>query len=140
MRVGAALSVLSLLTVFLFRDTMRDAVVQSLEDAGTTADANTVDAAVAIGTGTAVVFGLIGVALWLWMASANGKGKSWARILSTVFFGLSVVGFLVNLLQPQPGLALALAVVSLLLGAVIVFLLWKKESSEFYAAASAPRY
>lgn len=140
MRVGAVISLISALSVLFLRDTIREAVTTSLEDAGTTADQGTVDAAVAIGTGTAIVFGLVGVALWLWMASANGKGRSWARILSTVFFALSVVSFLVGLAQAQAGLSLVLNVVSLLLGASIIFLLWKKESSEFYAASSTPRY
>jgi len=34
-----------------------------------------------------VVFSLAWVALWLWMARANGRGRSWARIVSTVLFG-----------------------------------------------------
>ncbi len=37
----------------------------------------------------AIVSGLVGIALWLWMARANGQGRNWARILSTVLFGLA---------------------------------------------------
>src|SRR3984957_10397399 len=39
----------------------------------------------------AIVSGVVGVALWLWMSRANGKGKSWARILSTVLFCLATL-------------------------------------------------
>ena len=39
----------------------------------------------------AVVFGLVVVALWLWMARANGKGRNWARIVSTALFGLATL-------------------------------------------------
>jgi len=35
-----------------------------------------------------VVAGIIGVGLWLWMAWANKRGRNWARITGTVFFGL----------------------------------------------------
>ena len=33
-----------------------------------------------------IVVGLAVIALWLWMARANGRGRNWARILSTVLF------------------------------------------------------
>ena len=34
---------------------------------------------------------LVPIALWLWMAWANGWGRNWARILSTVLFGLATL-------------------------------------------------
>lgn len=139
MRVGALLSLLSLLTTFLFRDQIRDQVEETLEAQGTTITADTVDAAVAVGTAFAVFFGLIGVALWLWMAWANGKGKGWARIVATVLFALSAVSFLFSFTQPQPLLNTVVGLVNLVLGAAIVFLLWKRESSAWYAAMSGPR-
>jgi hypothetical protein len=39
----------------------------------------------------AAVFGLVVIALWLWMARATGQGRNWARILSTVLFGLATL-------------------------------------------------
>src|SRR5215471_15529096 len=38
--------------------------------------------------GIFIVEGLIGVALWLWMAQSCKAGRNWARIVSTVLFGL----------------------------------------------------
>ncbi len=35
---------------------------------------------------------LIVIALWLWMARATSRGRSWARLLSTVLFGLATLG------------------------------------------------
>ena len=35
--------------------------------------------------------GLVVIALWLWMARANSQGRNWARILSTVLFGLATL-------------------------------------------------
>ena len=39
----------------------------------------------------AIVSLLVPVALWLWMARANGQGRNWARILSTVLFALATL-------------------------------------------------
>jgi hypothetical protein len=39
----------------------------------------------------AIVFGLVTAVLWLWMARANGHGRNWARIVSTVLFGLATL-------------------------------------------------
>lgn len=136
MRVGALLSLLSLLSTFLFRDQIRDQVEQTLEDQGSAITADAVDTAVAVGTAFAVFVGLVGVALWLWMAWANGRGKGWARIVATVLFALSAISFLFSFSQPQPVLSTVLGLVNLVLGAAIVFLLWKRESSAYYAAVS----
>jgi len=43
------------------------------------------------------ITGLIAGGLWLWMAWANKRGRSWARILSTVFFGLLTLYAVVGL-------------------------------------------
>ena len=47
-----------------------------------------------------VVFGLVVIGLWLWMGRANGRGRNWARILSTVLFGLATVQLRGDFTQP----------------------------------------
>jgi hypothetical protein len=47
-----------------------------------------------------VVFGLVPIVLWLWMARANGQGRNWARILSTVLFGLATLQLRGDFTQP----------------------------------------
>ena len=47
-----------------------------------------------------IVFGLVMIALWLWMARANGQGRNWARILSTVLFGLATLQLRGDFTQP----------------------------------------
>jgi hypothetical protein len=69
MYAGAALSVLGILSTFLFRDTIRDAVEKASNDAATKMTSTEIDAAVGLAIGFGVVAGLIGVALWVWMAS-----------------------------------------------------------------------
>jgi hypothetical protein len=83
----------------------------------------------------AVVSGVIGVALWLWMARANGQGKNWARILSTVLFGLATLDLFGVLSQPKTALGFIFPVLTWLVGAGAVFLLWRKDSTDFFRPA-----
>lgn len=94
-------------------------------------------------------------AVWLWMATMNKRGRSWARILSTAFFGLYCVSLIPLPLiviwapgdgNPSPQRAtqlflyalLGLAAPALLGWAVslaTIVLLWQRKSSEYYASA-----
>ena len=88
-----------------------------------------------------IVFGLAVIALWLWMARANGQGRVWARVLSTVLFGLATLQ-LRGVTQPvsHAGFgatvlyygATALFVAAWLAGAAAVWLLWRPASSAFF--------
>jgi hypothetical protein len=80
----------------------------------------------------AIVSGVIGVALWLWMARANGQGRNWARIMSTVLFGLATLDLFGVLSQPKTLLGLVFPVLTWLIGLGTVFLLWRRESTEFF--------
>jgi hypothetical protein len=139
MYVGAALSLLGLLSTVLMRSAIRDAVQKASDTSTTHLTSAQVDTAVSLAVGAAVVSGLIGIALWLWMASANGKGRKWARVVATVFFAFNVVGTVTSLAQHPPVLSLVISLVSLVLGAYIIYLLYRPESTEYYAAQSAPR-
>jgi hypothetical protein len=88
--------------------------------------------------------GLIGTGLWLWMAWANKGGRSWARIMATVFFGLLTAGELAGLIKFITGtnrltagssLVVAFLVVYWLAGLSAVVLLWQRSSSDYYTAA-----
>jgi hypothetical protein len=94
-------------------------------------------------------------ALWLWMAMMNKRGRSWARILSTAFFGVYCVSLiplpLIVLWAPGDGnpspqkasqlfwYALLGLAAPVLLGWAIslatIVLLWQRKSSEYYASA-----
>ena len=138
MRVGAALSVLSILITLLTRDSLRSRVTSTLRKSNAALSASQVDSAVSLAIGIAVVVGLVSVGLWLWMASANGKGRSWARIVATVLGVLSVLSLLFSLAQGQmTTLNLIVSLVSLALAIAILVLLWRKESSAYYDAVKA---
>ena len=86
-----------------------------------------------------IVVGLVVIALWLWMAQANGQGRNWARILSTVLFGLAtlqLIGDLQQAVSPagtvEPVLGLLLAAPAWLPGLAAVWLLWRPASSAFF--------
>ena len=89
-----------------------------------------------------IVFGLVVIALWLWMARANGQGRNWARILSTVLFGLATLQLRGDFTQPvsQAGFGVTvlyyggtvLFVAAWLVGAAAVWLLWRPASSAFF--------
>ena len=89
-----------------------------------------------------IVFGLVVIALWLWMARVNGQGRNWARILSTVLFGLATLQLRGDFTQPgsHAGFGVtvlyyggtALFVAAWLAGAAAVWLLWRPASSAFF--------
>jgi hypothetical protein len=91
--------------------------------------------------GGAVMEGLLQVGLWLWMAWKTGTGRGWARVLSTVFFGLLCVQFFLNLAvlaigKDSGGLALFIVVlVQWGVGLTALIQLWQRESSEFFTFA-----
>jgi len=75
-----------------------------------------------------IVVDLVVPALWLWMARANGQGRNWARILSTVLLGLATL-----LLTGNNGVVQVFcAALTWLIGLAAVWLLWRPASSAFY--------
>ena len=83
-----------------------------------------------VAVAAAVIFGLVGIGLWLWMAYANKAGRNWARITSTVFFGIDTISLLAGLRQAEPVLTRVVSIVIWLIGLAAIVLLWRKESSE----------
>jgi hypothetical protein len=95
--------------------------------------------------------------LWLWMAWTAVAGHDWARILSTVFFGVMSL-MLVHFLKafPSPSgvtstgpfigtvpLVSALPLISVALewlaGLAALILLWQRASSQFFTASRQAR-
>ncbi len=82
-----------------------------------------------------ILAGLAVIALWLWMARATSQGRNWARILSTVLFGLATLQLLGNHGVEQ----VFFAVLTWLTGLPAVWLLWRPASSAFFKSAKAAR-
>jgi hypothetical protein len=135
MYLGAGLTVLGVLLTILQIDAIRD----SIEDSDSTLSDSEVDSLVAGSIAFIVVFSLVAVGLWLWMASANGKGRSWARVVASVLGGLSILWTLLGFLGGNATpLSLLVSVINLGLAGYILYLLWRPESTQFYEA-NTPR-
>jgi hypothetical protein len=80
----------------------------------------------------AIVSGVIGIALWLWMARANSQGRNWARVVSTVLFGLATLDLFGVVSQPATLIGLVFPILTWLIGLGAVILLWRKESTAFF--------
>lgn len=83
-----------------------------------------------------VIEGLIQVSLWLWMAWKTKAGRSWARVVSTVLFGLMCLQVLVVLVGHSPVPKIA-AGAEWIVGISALILLWQRESSTYFSAVSA---
>jgi hypothetical protein len=86
-----------------------------------------------------VIATLVAAGLWLWMARANGRGRSWARTVSTVLFSIGILDLVVELATVPTPAALTVDVVIALIGIVVIVLLFRKESGPFYRQPFAQR-
>jgi hypothetical protein len=88
--------------------------------------------------GLFIAGGLIGAALWLWMAQSCRAGKGWARVVSSVFFGIDTVSVLVGITAVQGGgVSRIFGILVWVIGLVAIILLWQRSSSDYF---HAPRY
>ncbi|MDM7854212.1 hypothetical protein [Cellulomonas alba] len=136
MYVGAALSVVGVVIAWASKSQIRDKVASA--STSTTLSASDLDALVNVTLAIATVSALVGVGLWIWMAVKNGAGRPWARIVATVLGGLNVASTL-SMLPRSAGASVGLSIVSLALAVVILVLLWRPASSEYYRASEAAR-
>ena len=136
MYVGAGLSLLSFLIGLLTQDSVRDQALERNPDL----TESELDTIVSVGIAIAVVVGLIGILLWVWMAETNRRGKSWARIVATVLGALNIVFTIVGLATARnSGGVVIVSLISAALAAVILYLLYRPESSAYYEAVSDVR-
>src|SRR5215469_10960932 len=88
-----------------------------------------------VAIGAAIVVGLITVGLWLWMAQMNKAGKNWARIVSSVLFGLSTISLLSSLASAgvaTGGVARFYGIIVWLIGLGAIVMLWQRQSSDYF--------
>ncbi len=130
MWAGAALHALSILVVMSSGPRIRAMILRSRPAIGPNVVAGTVAVFIAI----LVLAGLIEVGLWLWMAAMNRRGRPWARILSTIFFVIGTVAFLVALGIPVAGYRL-LELFGWLDAVAATVLMWLRSSGAYYRAS-----
>jgi hypothetical protein len=134
MYAGAAVSAISLIVTLLTIGGLKTAI-RSRDPSFTQTQLHSAEV---VAVTFAVILGLIGIGLWIWMARANKAGKNWARITSTVFFGLDTLGLLASFGQAETLLGRLVSLVVWLIGLGAIVMLWRKESSGYFAAARPP--
>ncbi len=155
MYAGAAVSAVTLIVSLALVPAVK-AALRKATPSLTAAQASDVNMLIVL----AMVLGLAIVAVWLWMARANGRGRNWARILSTVLFGLATVELITGGLRYPGGYlahfvigghvysvihsvlgatVLGLIVPGLLwlTGVAVVWLLWRPACSAFFKPQGA---
>jgi hypothetical protein len=140
---GAALSAISAILVLALSSRIKNAVRKALLKANATNAAahKTVLTAAQIHSAENIYLGVIvfvlilGIALWVWMAWANGKGRNWARIVATVLFALNTL-YLVISVSRAGGSAIFVGL-SWILGLAAIILLWQRESSAYFQSGRA---
>ncbi|HEX6452979.1 MAG TPA: hypothetical protein VF060_26410 [Trebonia sp.] len=86
-----------------------------------------------------IIGGVIYALLWLWMAWKNNSGRSWARVTSTVFFGLFSVSVLSSVARISSGMLgiLIASLVTFAIGLAVIILIWQPDASRYYEAVKA---
>lgn len=139
MFVGAAVSLISLVISIATLGSLKDDIRDELVKDDPNVSQSTIDAAYGVTIGIAVVLGTIGVLLWLWMAWKNGQGRSWARVVATVLGALNVIFTLLSFTSANAEpVVQVFSAINLVLAVLILVLLWRKDSTEFYNARSRP--
>lgn len=133
MYVGAVLQFLFGLLDMLNSDGRREWLAEQNPDA----TAAELEALAATMTTTSVVVHVVSVGLWIWMAWANKRGRSWARVVSTVLGGLNIMFFGFGALMGGINASTVIGLISPVLAAVILYMLYRPESGEFYRKMSS---
>lgn len=85
---------------------------------------------------SAIITGVVAIALWLWMAKTNWAGRNWARITASVFFVLWSL-YTYNSLGGTRGaptliISTVIVLVIWLIGLGALIMLWRQESTAFF--------
>lgn len=143
--VGAGLSAVGLIATFFDFGSLRSQFEADYPQYSSSHIGDLINVAL----GAVIVAGLIQLSLWAWMAWKIRTGRHWARVLSTVFFGISVVdqavgntSFYANLggsgqeqhsiTTPHPLVTLIIGWATVLAGLSAVVLFWQKSNAPFF--------
>jgi hypothetical protein len=81
---------------------------------------------------TTIVFGVIGIGLWMLMARGAGQRKRWAQIISTILFALYTLEAVLTFTETREILTILLVGLTWLVGAATVFMLWKPDAKSYF--------
>ena len=124
MYAGAVVSALSLIVGLATVGSLRDSLHKA-QPSLTPTELHQLETVLVVGS---VVIELISIGLWVWMALMNKAGKSWARIVAAVLFGLYTVYLLFVI---RAGAGALVPILTWLIGLGALILLWRKDASEY---------
>jgi drug/metabolite transporter (DMT)-like permease len=130
MYARAVLGVLGVLLAFTQRGAIEDIVREQNSDFTQSEIDNAVTAALVV----TVIIGLVFLVLYVVLAQQVAKGRNWARIVTWVIAGLSLLSFLSTVASDSTGLSKALGLVGAILDIGIVVLLLQKPSNDYFRA------
>src|SRR5580700_11254010 len=133
MYAGAVVSALSLIVGLVTVGSLRSSLHKS-DPSLTASQLHNLQSVVVVGS---VVIGVISIGLWVWMALTNKAGKSWARIVSTVLFGLDTLFLLLGVARAGAAAGTLVSILTWLIGLGAVIFLWRKDSSAYFAPKAA---
>jgi type III secretory pathway component EscU len=133
MYAGAVVSALSLIVGLATIGSLRSSLHKS-DPTLTASQLHSLQSVVVVGS---VVIGVISIGLWVWMALMNKAGKSWARIVSTVLFGLDTLFLLLGVARAGAAAGTLVSILTWLIGLGAVIFLWRKDSSAYFAPKAA---
>ena len=87
------------------------------------------------------ILGLITAIFWAWMAWKNRQGRAWARIVATIFLVINTLSAPGNAFLFGEGVTVGSSywAISAVLGVIVLILIWRKPSSQYYIAVSKHR-
>lgn len=131
MYAGAAASTVTMVAVLANALINVGSIKDAIKHANPRYTAGQVDQAFQSGVTQILITGVLSIGLWLWMARADAKGRSWARIVSTVLFALATLNLFLALNQ-ETLLGVLFAALTWLIGLGAIVLLWRRESSAYF--------
>jgi hypothetical protein len=132
MYAGAVLSAISLIIGLATIGSLKSDI-RSADPSYTTSQVNSAEGVI---VASVVIGGLLGIGLWLWMARANGAGRSWARVVASILFGISTLELITGVTRANSPFNLLFEGLVWLVGLGAIVFLWRRDSSEYYAARS----
>jgi hypothetical protein len=133
MYAGAVVSALSLIVGLLTVGSLRTSLHKA-QPSLTPTELHNLQTVVVVGS---VFIGLISIGLWVWMALMNKAGKSWARIVATVLFGLDTLFLLLGVARAGAAAGTLVSILTWLIGLGAVIYLWRKDASAYFSPQAA---
>jgi hypothetical protein len=81
---------------------------------------------------TTIIFGLIGIGLWMLMARGAGQRRRWAQIVSTVLFALYTLEAILTITETRAIVTIVFVGLTWLIGGATVTMLWKPDAKAYF--------